>query len=67
MTITADHINRWRIFPRLFSIWFGFLAAHVAEWFMALPTPTAEQSAFAGVVMTAAAAWFKFYVESGPK
>ena len=62
---TARSVNAWRVFPRLFSIWFGYIATIVAQWYMDLVDPTVEQSGFAGVVITAAAAWFKFYVESG--
>lgn len=34
-------------------------------WFMSLPDPTAEQSAYAIGVVTAAVGFFKFYVDSG--
>ena len=35
------------------------------EWFMALPEPTAPQSAFVSVIVGAGAAWFGLYVGSG--
>jgi len=63
--LTPEQLNAWRAFPRLFSILFGYLVYSVAHWFMALPVPTTEQAAFASTIVAAAAAWFKFYVESG--
>jgi len=58
-------VNKWRIFPRLFSIFYGLCFYWTFVWFTEINDPSAEQSAFAGVVVTAAAAFFKFYVESG--
>jgi hypothetical protein len=50
----------------MFSVFFLWFMGEVGFWFMALDTPSAEQSAFATGVVAAGAAWFKFYVESGP-
>ena len=36
----------------------------VGDWYMALPDPSPEQSAFAGVVVAGAIAYFKLYVDS---
>jgi hypothetical protein len=53
------------LFPRAFSIFFLWFMGDVGEWFMALDVPSTEQAGFAGAVVAAGAAWFKFYVESG--
>lgn len=58
-------INNWRVWPRLFSILYAILIFQVGSWFMILENPSTEQAAFATVVVTSAAAWFKFYVSSG--
>ena len=63
---TAELVNQWRVFPRIFSIWWLVFTDHVGTWYMALPNPTTDQAGWAGSVVLAAAAWFKFYVESGP-
>jgi len=62
-----EQINQWRVFPRLAFAVFLWLTIISSEWFMALPEPTAPQGAFAGGMLAAAAGFFKFYVESGPK
>lgn len=59
--------RKYRIVPVLMSALFAVLLHRVTEWYMALPNPTTGQSGFAGAMLTAAAAWFKFYVESGNK
>lgn len=59
-----DIITLHRVFPRLFSIAYIYLLFRVSEWYTLLPDPTSEQTAFAGIMVPTAAAWFKFYVES---
>ena len=63
--LSSDRLSAYRVFPRLFSIFYLYLIAKVAFWFMALETPSIEQSAFASMMATTGAAWFKFYVEGG--
>jgi len=57
--------RKYRVVPVLMSGLFAFLTTEVTAWYMALPDPSGGQSGFAGAMLTAAAAWFKFYVESG--
>ena len=61
----ADTLGRYRVFPRVFSIVYLYLLYDVADWYMWLEVPTAEQTAFAGIMIPTAAAWFKFYVDGG--
>ena len=61
----SKSISDYRVFPRVFSIFYLYLGAEVSYWFMALPDPTAEQSAYAIAFAGTVAAWFKFYVEGG--
>ena len=65
MKITPELVNRWRVIPRLMLLLYGYMFYRVAEWFMALPDPNAEQSAFVSVMVGAAAAFFGLYVNSG--
>jgi len=65
LKLTAQTCNDWRVFPRAFSLLFAYLVFIVVQWFMHLPVPTTEQAAFASTIVASAAAWFKFYVESG--
>lgn len=62
-----EYFNRWRIFPRGFIILYFWLCIETAMWFMALPVPLGSQAAFAGTIISAGAAWFGLYVNSGSK
>lgn len=64
MSAAAEWMTLHRIFPRMFSIFYLYGMHQVAAWFMGLDVPTTEQAAFASVVITSAAAWFKFYVDA---
>ncbi|MEQ9519466.1 MAG: hypothetical protein RLN89_08500 [Parvibaculum sp.] len=64
--IDPDQVDRWRIFPRLMLALYGVQCWRVGEWFMALSSPSVEQSAFVATIWGAAAAWFGLYVNSGP-
>lgn len=58
-------LDSYRIFPRVFSVFYLYLMYQTWEWYTLLIIPSAEQSAFAASFVASAAAWFKFYVESG--
>jgi len=59
-------LNLYRAFPRLFSLMYVVLTGVVSYWFMGLITPSMEQAAFVSTMVATGAAFFKFYVESGP-
>lgn len=63
--LAPEYFNRWRIFPRAFIIFYFWLAFETAMWFMGLPNPGAAQAAFASAIISAGAAWFGLYVNSG--
>ena len=65
--ISSSRIDKWRIWPRALITLYGFMFFRTTEWFMALPEPTAPQSAFVSVIVGAGAAWFGLYVGSGGK
>ena len=65
--ITPDKISAYRVFPRIFSIFYLYCSYQVSIWFMLLDKPTTEQSAYAIAFAGTAAAWFKFYVDGGGK
>ena len=65
--ISPSGIDKWRIWPRALITLYGIMFWRTTEWFMALPEPTAPQSAFVSVIVGAGAAWFGLYVGSGSK
>ena len=57
----AKAVDSWRIFPRVFITTYIFLLYKVVIWYMALPSPTMEQSGLVSIVVGAGAAWFGLY------
>ena len=49
--MSVETFLKWKILPRLMMLASTVMSWRCAEWFMALPTPTASQSAFVSVVM----------------
>lgn len=60
-------LDSYRVFPRAFAILYMLGAVETFQWYTALPDPSNGQGAFAAAVVSACAAFFKFYVESGKK
>lgn len=60
-----DTLNKYRVFPRLFSIFYLFITYEVIVWAMLQPDLTTAQSNLVIAVNAAAAAFFKFYVDTG--
>jgi hypothetical protein len=65
-------IERWsynldtmRLIPRVVMGAVTVFAGHVGFWFMALPAPTAEQSAFASIVSAAYVKALDWYMANG--
>lgn len=65
--LAPQYIDQWRVWPRAFILFYFWLCMQTALWFMALPEPTNAQAGFAGAVISAGAAWFGLYVNSGPR
>ena len=63
----AKAVDAWRIFPRMFLTVYIILLYKVVIWFMALPTPSFEQSGLVSVVVGAGAAWFGLYAGTSKK
>ena len=63
----AKAVDSWRIFPRLFITTYIYLLYKVVIWYMAIPSPTMEQSGLVSIVVGAGAAWFGLYTGSGKK
>jgi hypothetical protein len=59
-------LNNYRAFPRMFSLFFVYLTWYTTNWFMGLATPSLEQATFVTTMVATGAAFFKFYVTSGP-
>lgn len=66
MSRGSDILNKYRAFPRIFAILFGYLLFEVVFWFMNLQAPSIEQAGFASTVIASSVGYFKFYVDSGP-
>lgn len=65
--LAPEYFNQWRVFPRLFIVFYLWLCMQTALWFMGLADPTNAQAGFAGAIVSAGAAWFGLYVNSGPR
>lgn len=65
MNPIANWINEFRVFPRLFALMYLYVTVEIVSWAMAQPDLTNAQSALVTAVTVPAAAFFKFYVESG--
>jgi hypothetical protein len=57
----AKAVDSWRIFPRMFLTVYIVLLYKCTIWFMALETPSFEQSGLISIVVGAGAAWFGLY------
>ena len=57
----AQAVDSWRIFPRMFLTVYIVLLYKCTIWFMALETPSFEQSGLISIVVGARAAWFGLY------
>lgn len=60
----SDILRQYRVFPRLFAIFYLALTWDVVTWAMATPDMSNAQAAFVASIVTGAAAYFKFYVET---
>tara|TARA_B100001057_G_scaffold92115_4_gene88397 strand:- start:6957 stop:7250 length:294 start_codon:yes stop_codon:yes gene_type:complete len=63
----AKAVDAWRIFPRLFLTVYIVLLYKCVLWYMALPSPTMEQSGLISIVVGAGAAWFGLYTGTSKK
>lgn len=60
-----DILRRFRVFPRLFAIFYMIAMYETLDWAMDVDNLTTQQAGMVSVVVGAAAAFFKFYVDSG--
>ena len=65
MGLNKDVLNDYRVFPRIFAIFYLFAMYEVLGWAMRLPDLSNAQAGMVSMVVGAAAAFFKFYVDSG--
>jgi hypothetical protein len=63
--MTPEQLDAWRAVPRTLVTMYAIMFWQICQWFMALPDPTAAQSAFVSTVVGASAGWFGLYVHSG--
>tara|TARA_R100000951_G_scaffold57253_1_gene48106 strand:+ start:278 stop:487 length:210 start_codon:yes stop_codon:yes gene_type:complete len=60
--ISVEQFLAWKILPRFMMLMSTLMSWRCAEWFMALETPTAAQSAFVSVVMGVLTAVFGIWM-----
>lgn len=63
----AEQLNALRVVPRGMFIIYMVVFYQVVHWFMAIPDPTLEQTAFVGTITAVGTAWFGLYTGSGGK
>jgi len=56
-----------RLFPRAFMGVYLVILYDASKWFLALPDPSGNQSAYMSVIVTAGVGWMTAYVMSGKK
>ena len=61
----AEIVDAWRVFPRLFLVGYGVACFQVLWWFLALPMPTLQHTAFASLVTAMFVPIAKFYMDGG--
>jgi len=62
MAVTMERFLEWRIMPRFMMIAMTVMSWRCAEWYMALPDPSVEQSGFVSVVMGAMTGSFAIWM-----
>jgi hypothetical protein len=60
----SDILRQYRVFPRLFAIFYLVMTYDVVTWAMSVSDMSNAQAAFVASIVTGAAAYFKFYVET---
>jgi len=60
----SDVLRQYRVFPRLFAIFYLAMTWDVVTWAMTVPDMSNAQAAFVSAITAGAAAYFKFYVET---
>jgi len=63
--MSPETFNKWRVVPRFLVFGYGFIMYDVSQWFMSVPEPNMQQTAFISTLVGAAALVFNFYVNSG--
>lgn len=65
--MTPETLNKWAILPRLFMLCTTILTWKSCLWFMALPDPTASQSAFVSIITGCASGAFAVWINKEVK
>jgi hypothetical protein len=58
-------LNDYRVFPRVFAVFYMWGMSESVEWALSQPQLSTEHSALVIAIVTGGAAYFKFYVETG--
>ena len=59
------HLNRYRVFPRLFIGIYLYILVVTVHWFMTITDPNTQQAGFISTIVGVGAAWFGLYTNSG--
>ena len=60
--MSAKKILEWKILPRAMMLVMTIMSWRVVEWFMTLPDPTTQQSAFVSLVTAMLSASFALWL-----
>lgn len=63
----AEMIDAWRIIPRVLIIGYVYLMYHIVMWYMTLPEPSTQHTAFVSAVIGVGTAIFGLYTGTGKK
>lgn len=63
----AQHIDEWRIFPRIFMLIYYFYLGKVLFWQITLPEISTQQAAVLSILVGITPAMLAFYVSTGTK
>jgi len=63
----AAMVDEFRLFPRIFLFGYGALAWKSCLWYMSLPAPSTEQTAFVTLLSTVFAPMTNWYMQTGKK
>lgn len=61
-----NFLNEYRVFPKLQLVFWGVLIWNTANWVMGLADVSNAQAAFVASIVTAGAAYGKFYGDTDP-
>ena len=63
--MAPDYFSKWRVLPRAFIVFYFYICHDILTWYMDLIEPSAEQTAFASIIVGLGTAWFSIFISKG--